>query len=254
MAVIIQDLLKDRIALVTGAGTGIGASIAIGLAQYGAKVIVTGRTLATLQETVNAIESAGGIAYAYLLDISDVQACQVVAARIEGDVGCISVLVNNAGVIHYANVDHPDVMKAWKESMDINLSGPFNMTMAFLPHLRATRGAVINLASIAGFVYTSNTPGYSASKGGVCMLTVAMARELGKDGIRVNAIAPGAINTPMSRSAGDKEWMAALKRRVPMQRIGQPEDLVGPVVFLASDMSAYVTGTTLVADGGYLTT
>jgi len=85
------------------------------------------------------------------------------------------------------------------------------------------------------------------------MLTVAMARELGKDGIRVNAIAPGAINTPMSPSASDPERMAALQRRVPLQRIGQPEELVGPVVFLASDMSSYVTGTTLVADGGYLT-
>lgn len=253
MTVIIKDLLKGHIALVTGAGTGIGAGIAIGLAQHGAKVVVTGRTLATLQETVNAIESAEGIAYAYQLDIADAEACKVVAKKVESDVGKVSILVNNAGVIHYAGVDHPGIMQAWKESMDINLSGPFNMTMAFLPHLRGNRGSVINLASIAGFIYTSNTPGYSASKGGVLLLTVAMARELGKDGIRVNAIAPGAINTPMSPSASDEERLAVLKRRVPLQRIGQPQDLVGPVVFLASEMSAYVTGTTLVVDGGYLT-
>ena len=253
MTAMINDLLKGRIALVTGAGTGIGAGISVGLAQHGATVIVTGRTLESLQETVDVIESGGGWAHAYQFDIADPKACLTAANRIESEVGQVSVLVNNAGIIHYADVDHPSVMNAWKESMDTNLSGPFNMMMAFLGQLRATRGSVINIASIAAFIYTSNTVGYSASKGGVRMLTVAMARELGKDGVRVNAIAPGAINTIMSPAASDEKRMTALKRRVPLQRIGQPEDLVGPVVFLASDMSAYVTGTTLVVDGGYLT-
>lgn len=253
MPVIISDLLKGRIALVTGAGTGIGAGISVGLAQHGAITIVTGRNMASLQKTVDAVASGGGRAYAYEFDIADPEACLTAANRIESEVGQVSVLVNNAGVIHYADVDHPNVMNAWKDSMDINLSGPFNVTMAFLGQLRATRGSVINIASIAAFIYTSNTVGYSASKGGVRMLSVAMARELGKDGVRVNAIAPGAINTLMSPAASDEKRMTALKRRVPLQRIGQPEDLVGPVVFLASDMSAYVTGTTLVVDGGYLT-
>jgi NAD(P)-dependent dehydrogenase (short-subunit alcohol dehydrogenase family) len=253
MSVVLKDLLKGRIAFVTGAGTGIGAAIALGLATHGARVVVAGRTTAALQSTVDTIAAAGGQASAYALDVSDPAACASVAARVATEVGEVSILVNNAGVIHYADMDSAGVGEAWRQSMDINLSGPFNTALAFLPQLRATRGTVINIGSIAGYIYTSNTVGYSASKGGVQMLTVALARELGKDGIRVNAVAPGAINTPMSPSASDPARLEKLLRRVPLGRIGEPVDLVGPVVFLASPMSAYVTGTTLIADGGYLT-
>lgn len=253
MSVVLKDLLKGRIALVTGGGTGIGAGIALGLAAHGAGVIVTGRRDAPLRDTVGAIERAGGRAWAYQLDVSEARACRDVAARVAMDVGEVSILVNNAGVIHYAGVDDPGIGEAWKQSLDVNLSGPFNMAMAFLAPLRATRGSVINIASIASFIYTANNVGYSASKGGVQMLTVALAKELGQDGVRVNAVAPGAIRTAMSPSTSDPRRMAALLRRVPLGRIGEPEDLVGPVVFLASAMSEYVTGATLVADGGYLT-
>ncbi|MCW5653327.1 glucose 1-dehydrogenase [Hydrogenophaga sp.] len=245
--------LNGRVALVTGGGSGIGAAIARGLAAHGATVAVTGRTLKSLQDTVATIEAAGGRARAYAMDVADAAACADVAQRMQAELGDTSLVVNNAGVIHYAGVDSPQVMQAWKESMDINLSGPFNVIMAWLPQLKATRGAVVNMGSIASYIYTANTPGYSASKGGVRLLTVAMARELGPHGVRVNGIAPGAIRTPMSPSASDPERMAALCRRVPLQRIGEPEDLIGPVVFLASDMAAYITGTTLVVDGGYLT-
>jgi NAD(P)-dependent dehydrogenase (short-subunit alcohol dehydrogenase family) len=172
---------------------------------------------------------------------------------VAAEVGAVSILVNNAGVIEYASVESPGVQAAWRNTIDVNLSGPFNMAMAFLAPLKATRGAIVNISSIAAYVYTSNTVGYSASKGGLAMLTVSLARELGKDGVRVNAVAPGAIDTPMSPSSSDPARMAALLRRVPLGRIGQPADLVGPVVFLASPMAAYVTGATLVADGGYLT-
>jgi NAD(P)-dependent dehydrogenase (short-subunit alcohol dehydrogenase family) len=253
MSTVIKDLLKGRIAVVTGGGSGIGAALALGLAAHGARVIVTGRTETSLRETVAAIALAGGQAHAYTLDVSDAKACRDLAVRIAEDVGDVSILVNNAGVIQYASVEHPGVEEAWKQTLDTNLSGPFNMAMAFLDPLKATRGSIINIASIASFIYTTNTVGYSASKGGVRMLTVALAKELGKDGVRVNAVAPGAISTPMSPSATDESRMSALLRRVPLGRIGQPEDLVGPVVFLASSMSAYVTGATLVADGGYLT-
>jgi len=253
MVVAIQDLLRGRIALVTGGGTGIGAGIAVGLAAHGAQVIVTGRSLASLAQTVSSIELAGGQARAYALDVSDAAACHAVAAQVSQEAGDVSILVNNAGVIHYAAIDDPAVDAAWKHTLDVNLSGPFNMVRAFLAPLKATRGAVVNIGSIAGVIYTNNTPGYSASKGGVTMLTVALAKELGPHGVRVNAVAPGAIATTMTPSTTDPVRHAALVRRVPLARIGTPQDMVGPVVFLASDMSAYVTGATLVADGGYIT-
>ena len=250
---VVPDLLRGRIALVTGAGSGIGAGLAQGLAAHGAHVVVAGRTLASLQQTVQAIEAAGGRAHAVALDVSDAASCAAAAAQVAADVGEVSLLVNNAGVIEYAKIEDDAVDAAWQRIIDTNLSGPFNMARAFLAPLKATRGTIVNIGSIAGFVYTANTVGYSASKGGVHMLTVALARELGKDGVRVNAVAPGAIATPMSPSASDPVRLERLLSRVPLGRIGQPADLVGPVVFLASPMSAYVTGTTLVADGGYLT-
>jgi NAD(P)-dependent dehydrogenase (short-subunit alcohol dehydrogenase family) len=248
-----HELLKGQLALVTGGGKGIGAGVAQGLAAHGATVIVVGTTLASLNETVAAIEGAGGRAHAYVVDVSDLAACKGLAEQVGRECGNVSILVNNAGVIRYASMESDEVERAWDEVVQTNLSGAFHMARAFLPQLKATRGCIVNLSSIAAFIYTSNTVAYSASKGGIRSLTVALARELGPHGIRVNAVAPGAVATRMSPSAGDEQRMAALARRVPLGRIGQPEDIAGPVVFLASPMAAYVTGTTLVVDGGYLT-
>lgn len=252
-AIHIQDLLKDRIAVVTGGGGGIGAGLAIGLAAHGATVVVTGRTEGSLDQTVAAVRAAGGRAHAVAMDVTDPASCAAAAARIAAEIGEVSILVNNAGVIEYVPVEDAAIGAAWKHTIETNLNGPFNTAMAFLAPLKATRGSIVNIGSIAATVYTGNTVGYSASKGGVHMLTVALARELGKDGVRVNTVAPGAIATPMSPSVGDETRMANLMRRVPLGRIGQPEDLVGPVAFLASPLAAYVTGATLRADGGYLT-
>lgn len=246
-------LLQGETALVTGAGSGIGAAVARGLAAHGARVVAVGTTLAKVRETQQAIEAEGGQAWAYLLDVREREQCNALAARVATEVGPVSVLVNNAGVIRYAALDSLEVDQAWEDVIETNLAGPFHMVRAFLGQLKATRGRVINLSSIAASIYTNNTVGYSASKGGVRSLTVAMARELGGHGIRVNAIAPGAVATGMSPSAQDPAKLAALARRVPLGRIGQPQDMVGPVVFLASSLSAYVTGETLVVDGGYLT-
>lgn len=247
-----QQLLSSRIAVVTGAGSGIGAAIAQGLAAHGATVVAAGRTLEAVQRTVAGIQAAGGQAQAVRLDVADVESCRQAAAAVARDVGAVSILVNNAGIIRYAKIDDDAVDQAWQDTLGTNLSGPFNTVRAFLEPLKATRGAVVNIGSIAGFIYTANTVGYSAAKGGLHMLTVALARELGPAGVRVNAVAPGAIATPMSPSVGNEARMNALLRRVPLGRIGQPEDMVGPVVFLASPMAAYVTGSILVADGGYL--
>ncbi len=137
--------------------------------------------------------------------------------------------------------------------LDVNLNGGFNMIHAFLDALRATRGVIINVGSIASFAGVGSTLGYSPSKGGVKMMTQAMARDLAPDGIRVNAIAPGVIETPMTQyTRDDPARLASFMQRIPLGRVGQPQDLVGPVVFLASSMAAYVTGVSLPVDGGYL--
>jgi NAD(P)-dependent dehydrogenase (short-subunit alcohol dehydrogenase family) len=249
----VDPLLRERLALVTGGGRGIGAAIARALADHGATVIVAGTSSGALESTAADIEAKGGRAAPLLLDVTDLAACKGAAARIAGEWGNVSILVNNAGVIRQAALDSDDVELAWGEVLRTNLDGAFHMSRAFLDHLKSTRGCVINIASISAYVYTNNTVAYSASKGGLASLTMAMARELGPHGIRVNAVAPGAVATRMSPSVGDEARMAGLARRVALGRIGQPDEIAGPVVFLASPLASYVTGTTLVADGGYLT-
>lgn len=247
------QLLTGRLALVTGGGAGIGAGIARELAAHGSAVVVAGTTPASLQDTVDDIRRAGGKAWAYTLDVRDRPACRDVAQRVAADIGQVSILVNNAGVIRYSRMGDARVGQDWDDVIDTNLTGIFNVTRAFLEPLQVTRGSVVNLSSVAAYIHTGNTVGYSASKGGVRSLTVALARELGRFGIRVNAIAPGAIHTRMADITGDERKMAALRRRVPLGRIGEPQDIAGPVVFLASEMAGYVTGATVVVDGGWLT-
>ena len=137
--------------------------------------------------------------------------------------------------------------------MDVNVNGTFNVTHAFLPALKATKGTIVNIASIAAYAGQGGSLGYSPSKGAIKMLTQSFAAELAKDGVRVNAFAPGVIETPMTAATRDNpERLEKFVSRIPMGRVGQPEELVGPVVFLSSGLSTYVTGVTLAVDGGFL--
>ncbi|WP_338665307.1 glucose 1-dehydrogenase [Pararoseomonas sp. SCSIO 73927] len=246
-------LLSGQVALVTGAGQGNGAAMALGLARHGARVAVTDIDAALAEETAARIAGAGGQANAYGLDVTDLEACRGLAARLEAEMGDLSVLVNNAGVCPRHSVDDDALDRAWDLAMDINLRGTMNVTRAFLPALRRSRGRVVNIASIASFVSTNTSVSYPVSKAGVRALTQALAQELAPDGVRVNAIAPGTFATRMTEATRlNPERSDRFLARIPMRRYGEPEELVGPVVFLASDMSSYVTGSTLVVDGGYL--
>ena len=168
-------------------------------------------------------------------------------------IGQVAIVINNAGICPRHSIDDPDTRRLWNIALDVNLHGTLNVTLAFLGALRATQGSVINIGSIASFVSTATSIGYGTSKAAVKMLTQNLAQELAKDGVRVNAIAPGTFATPMTEATRfDAERSAKFTARIPMGRYGEPEELVGPVVFLASSMSSYVTGTTLVVDGGYL--
>jgi NAD(P)-dependent dehydrogenase (short-subunit alcohol dehydrogenase family) len=246
-------IFDSRLAFVTGAGQGNGAAIAQGLARHGARVVVTDVNAETTDVTAAAIRASGGEAWAFQLDVSDAAACAALAARIGREIGRVSILINNAGICPRHTIDDPNLRKAWDSVTSVNLDGTLNTTLAFLDQLRATKGAVVNTASIAAFVSTATSVGYSASKAAVRLLTQNLAQELAKDGVRVNAIAPGPFVTAMTAPTRENpERSASFLSRIPLGRFGEPDELVGPVLFLVSDMSSYITGTTLVIDGGYL--
>ena len=252
-----SGLLANHIAAVTGAGSGIGRAIAQGYAREGAQVAVLDLNGEAASETAQQILNAGGKAMAFTLDVTDRDACRVMATKVAGEVGNISILVNNAG-INRRNAftgEASAVIKDWEDIIAINLNGTFNVTHAFVEQLRATKGRIVNIGSIQSFVHvrTPNSPAYTTSKHGVLGFTRALAAELGKDGVRVNAIGPGLIETPLNAAvrANNPELIKVFLDHTPLGRAGKPEDIVGPAIFLASDLSAYVTGTILMADGGY---
>ena len=253
MSASLKDLLAGKRALVTGAGQGNGRAIALGLAAHGADIVASDIDLAGAERTAAELCASGGNAFAFRLDVTDAAACQALAQTIAREVGDISILINNAGIIIREGLDSPRAAENWRRVLDVNLTGVFNVTHAFLPALRKTRGAIVNLGSIASFVGVGDTLGYAPSKGGVKLLTQALARDLARDGIRVNAIAPGVIETAMTEvTRNDPARLAGFVGRTPLGRVGQPEELVGPVVFLVSEMASYVSGVTLPVDGGFL--
>jgi NAD(P)-dependent dehydrogenase (short-subunit alcohol dehydrogenase family) len=250
-------LLQNHIAAVTGAASGLGRAIALGYAREGALVVLLDLNEKAAAEAVQDIRAAGGNATSFALDVSRREDCIAVAKRIADTVGPVSILVNNAGINrrNAFTADAEAVLKDWQDIMAINLNGPFNVTHAFLGPLRASRGRIVNIGSIQSFMHvrTPNSPAYTTSKHGVLGFTRALAAELGKDGVRVNAIGPGLIETPLNASvrANDPGLVKIFLDHTPLGRAGQPEDIVGPAIFLASDLSSYVTGSIVMADGGY---
>lgn len=250
-------LLDGRIAAVTGGGSGIGRAIAEGYAREGAHVVVLDINADTAAETAASVQSVGGKASSFKLDVTERDSCHTLAAEIGKTIGQVSVLVNNAGINrrNAFTADPAAVLKDWQDIIGINLNGTFNVTHAFLGHLRATKGRIVNIGSIQSFVHvrTPNSAAYTTSKHGVLGFTKALAAELGKDGVRVNAIGPGLIETPLNEKvrANNPELVRIFLDHTPLGRAGKPEDIVGPAVFLASDLSAYVTGSIIMADGGY---
>jgi len=252
-------LLQNHIAAVTGAASGIGQAIARGFAREGARVVVLDVNDEGAAATAKEINAGGCAAQHFALDVTDREACRTIAGKIARAVGPVSILVNNAGINRRNGftADRDAVLKDWEDIMAINLNGVFNVTHAFVDQLRGAKGRIVNIASIQSFVHvrTPNSPAYTTSKHGVLGFTRALAAELGKDGVRVNAIGPGLIETPLNAQvrANNPELVKIFLDHTPLGRAGKPEDIVGPAIFLASDLSAYVTGTIVMADGGYRT-
>lgn len=247
--------LEGRTALVTGAAQGNGAAIALGLAQAGARVVVTDMVIDGAEATASRLRDAGAQARAGRLDVTDRAASIRLAATLASDGWPIDLLVNNAGISPRVPVDSTEFDRTWDMTVDINLNGVMHVSRAFLSHLRASKGTIVNIASIAAFVAIRSTLAYSASKAGVRGLTLAMAQEFATDGIRVNSVAPGQVMTPMlAPSLANPVRKKEIEARILLGRVADPSELVGPVVFLSSQMSSFVTGVTLPVDGGYLST
>jgi NAD(P)-dependent dehydrogenase (short-subunit alcohol dehydrogenase family) len=252
-------LLQSHIAAITGAGSGIGRAIALGFAREGASIAVLDINKDAAERSAAEVKAAGHKALAFTLDVTRRDDCIATAAQVAKQLGRVSVLVNNAGITrrNAFAAEADTVAKDWQDILNVNLNGVFNVTQAFLADLRANKGRIVNLGSIQSFVHlrTPSSTAYTASKHGVLGFTKALAAELGKDGVRVNAIGPGFIETPINAAvrASNPELIKIFLDHTPLGRAGKPEDIVGPAIFLASDLSAYVTGTIVMADGGYRT-
>lgn len=244
-------LLAGRLALVTGAASGIGQAISVAFAAAGADVIVTDRLAEACAQTLAQAAAHGTRCLAFALDVTDAAAVQALADRVGAEIGDLDVLVNNAGIIIRQPVDQPDAADNARRMMDVNCFGALHTIRAWLPALRRTRGNVINVASGAALHGQRGAAAYSASKGALKLLTQSLAGDFGRDGIRVNALAPGLIETPMTEvTRGDPRRLEGFLSRIPVHRAGQPEEIAGPAVFLASAMASYVNGVVLSVDGG----
>jgi 3-oxoacyl-[acyl-carrier protein] reductase len=252
-----MPLLQNHIAVVTGAGSGIGRAIANGYAREGARVVILDMNEKAAAEVAKEIRDAGGKAESFVLDVTRREDCLAMARQIAEKIGQVSILVNNAGIARRNGMlgASEAVIKDWEDIIAINLTGVFNVTYAFLEPLRTSKGRIVNIGSIQSFVHlrTPSSPAYTASKHGVLGFTKALAAELGKEGVRVNAIGPGFIATPLNAGtrANNPDAVKMFMDHTPLGRAGVAEDIVGPAIFLASDLSSYVTGSIVMADGGY---
>jgi len=245
--------LLKKVAIVTGAGGGIGRAIAIGYAREGAMVVVDDRLQASALDTVNRIRIAGGKALAICADVSDLTAHENLISAAENEFGALNILVNNAGVEF-----HEPVLQArpetWEKTHGVNLKGSYFLSCKAASVMqRFGGGKIIHISSVHDIEPLRDRAVYSISKGGVTMMVKSLALELAEHKIQVNAISPGAILTDMNRKGlSDPVEMAKLLEQIPAKRVGDPEDIVGAAVFLASSESDYVTGTTIYVDGGFL--
>lgn len=245
--------LPGRIALVTGASGGLGRHFAHALSAAGANVAVAARRSERLDETVAEIEAAGGRAFAVPLDVTDPASVRACFAAVEGRWGMVDLLVNNAGTA----VSRPLLEQGeddWNAVIDTNLKGAWLVAQEAARRMvaGARPGAIVNIASITGERVAGGVAPYCASKAGLIHLTRSMALELARHGIRVNALAPGYIDTELNREFLGTAAGERLLARIPQRRFGRPEELVGPLLLLASDAGAFMTGSVLAVDGGHL--
>jgi 3-oxoacyl-[acyl-carrier protein] reductase len=237
--------LENRVALVTGASRGIGAEVALELARGGARVAVNYRSSKDAAEVI--AREAGGVAFAG--DMADPEQAKALVEAVEGELGDIDILVNNAGITRDTLIARMSD-EEWREVISTNLDGVFHSCRAVARKmLRRRSGAIVNMSSFVGVHGNPGQTNYAASKGGIIGFTKALAKELGPRGVRVNAIAPGYIETELTENLPE-DWRGFLLQATPLGRLGAPRDVAAAVRFLCSDEAGFVTGEVMLVDGG----
>jgi len=244
--------LDNKVALITGSASGLGAAIAIALSQAGAAVACHGNRRPA-EDTAAAIKAAGGTASAYQADLSSTSGAEHLFNQVVASLGRVDILVNNAGTIH-RGVAEEVALQDWEQVLQVNLTSPFQLSqLAARNMIPRGYGKIVNIASLLSFQGGIRVPSYAASKGGIAQLTKALANEWAPRGIQVNAIAPGYFATTNTEALqADETRSRQILERIPAARWGQPQDLAGAALFLSSAASDYVTGTILTVDGGWM--
>lgn len=239
------------VALITGASSGIGAAAAIAFAEAGWEVMAAGRDEGRLEEVADVSENIA----IWTGELSESDDCDELVADTIDEFGHLDCLVNSAGILLRANVSNTSD-EEWRDTLTINLDVPFFLCRAVMPHLQKSRGSIVNISSYWGLQAGENAVAYCTSKGGLIMLTKALARDSARDGIRVNAICPGGVDTPMLAAGAEQsgqdtdEFLETVATFSPNGRIATPEEVAGLALFLASDAASQITGTAIPIDGG----
>ena len=245
--------LEGKVAIVTGAGRGIGRAVALAMASKGANIAIADVIAPDIEKVVGEINQMGRRAIGVATDITNREQVENLVSRTVKELGTVDILVNNAGILRVGPLLELKE-ETWDKVMDTNLKGYFLCSQAAGRVMaEKKKGSIVSLASIAGFKFIGNSAVYAISKAGVIMLTRTLAVELARYNIRANAIAPGIVQTHLMRSVFENpEWVKNRVSRIPLGRAAQPEDMAKVIVFLASDAAGYITGQTIVVDGGEL--
>jgi 3-oxoacyl-[acyl-carrier protein] reductase len=243
--------VEGRVALVTGAASGMGRATAHLFADEGARVGIVDVQAAALENVAQEIRAAGGSVFARELDVTDRAGLERAVADLAAEWGRLDILVNNAGFAGLAPIDHEQYVATWERTLAVNLEAQVHLIRAALPHLRRSdAGRIVNIASTEGLGATRFNSPYTVSKHGVVGLTRALAVELGREGITVNAICPGPIDTGMTAAIGEEQKQIFARRRVPLRRYGDPEEVAQITLSLALPAASFLNGAVIPVDGG----